>query len=128
MEQANQNIKNPEYKKDCGFRNHLNRCNFKVEDCNETECDMYPINWDKDSINKIISKEKDRLKNYKLFLKSEKDKKAKQKFEDYIKDILIGLCYMTEALFFIEKGYFLEFKKIKRIFGNTKKIIKIKND
>jgi len=104
------------YKANCGFRYDIKRCSFKPECCNPIACDMFNINWDKKSIKKNISFEKDEIIKLDNFCKLETTtKKEKRNYEKKIKDKQIGIAILTEALFFLRFGKIVKFKTILRL-------------
>ena len=104
------------FKENCGFRNHIKRCYFKSKDCNERECDMYEISWDKKTIKKKIKEETKAIKKLDKEKKDEsKTKKEKKEIENLIKDKANGIGILTEALYFLRFNRWIPFEKLKRI-------------
>ena len=78
---------------------------------------MYNIEWTKESLIKRIDIEKEELERISKLVSNCKDKKELKVLENSHMDISLGVAYMIEALFYIQMGYFMEYKKIKSKFG-----------
>lgn len=93
-----------EYKKGCNFRNKIQVCNFKAEDCRPEKCDMFDIKWTLKSVDKVYQDIRKRLlfiqdeikvmkKNGEKKTNPEKYKLLKQERFDNVK----GGIYMSRA-------------------------------
>jgi len=93
-----------DYKEGCGFREKVGVCNFRAEDCEPSECDMFDIPFTSKGIKKqsrierkkvigLAKKIKAMKKNHEHKTKPEEYKQAKAD----LKDIVIGMVKLSKA-------------------------------
>ena len=76
------------YKKNCNFREKINACTFKAEDCNKKNCDFHSLKWNWMHLLRKLKIEQNRLNKLK---KQNADKKL-------IKDIEYGIVFISQAI------------------------------
>lgn len=97
------------YKK-CGFKEKVNVCGFKAEDCNPKECDMYNIKFTAKDINKQAKLEKrEIIRLTKDMRKMKKNHEHKTKAKEYKamkklrKDKVIGMVKLSKAYMYCKR-------------------------
>lgn len=93
------------YKEGCGFREKVNVCKFREEDCNPEKCDMFNIKFTSKDIMKTTKIER---KNVIDLTKQMKDVKKKDR-EKYLelkelrKDKVIGMVKLSKAYMYCKR-------------------------
>jgi hypothetical protein len=92
------------YKKGCGFREKVNVCTFKEEDCNKKECDMFDIDFTAKSILKKSKEERQsvieltqQMRKMKKEHEHKKNPKEYKRIKDLRKDKVIGMVKLSKA-------------------------------
>lgn len=98
------------YKKNCMFRTELKVCSFKPVDCNEG-CDLFNLDFDKESIKKRLDFEMKRLermtKELKLMEKNGEDVSKKKDYKNLKArhtDVMVGISYLGKAYDYLTDG------------------------
>jgi len=95
------------FKKDCGFRNKLEVCGFKPEDCNKEKCDFFIIPYELKPIKKQMDKEFVKIRDLEKQIKDMKAKKQHkedeykkhyQKLKLQVSDLKLGYIYLCKAV------------------------------
>lgn len=102
--------KKPEYKEHCGFRNKINVCSFKAEDCSPEKCDMYNIEWNRKSLETEFKKIKKRLKEIQEEIKSMKKSGEKKTDPDKYKALKVERFDLVKGGIYLGKA----FERVKR--------------
>ena len=98
------------YKK-CGFRDKVNVCSFKPEDCNPEECDFYNIDFSVKGIKKQTDKEKklfieihEELKQMKKDKTHKEDKERYNHLKKQRKDKVLGILKLSKAFAYLKRS------------------------
>jgi hypothetical protein len=98
------------YKKGCGFREKVNVCGFKKEDCNSKECDMFDIEFTAKEILKKSKQERKEIIDLTMKMKEMKknhehktNPEEFKKIKSLRKDKVIGMIKLSKAYNFCKR-------------------------
>lgn len=94
--------------KPCGFRDKVNVCKFKPEDCNATKCDMYSLEFNAKAIKAEIKRLRCKVKELQkqLIDIAKTQGKASEAYKETLadrNDCVYGIVYLSKSYLWVKR-------------------------
>lgn len=99
------------HKSPCGFRDKIQCCSFKEEDCSPEKCDMYNIEFTSKAILQVMKEEQAKVKQ--INDEMQKFRLAKDTNNDHYKELKKQLADVCYGCAYLSKAY-VHLKRLRR--------------